>query len=141
VGPYGNSVITSVLDDSVQPHATTAMTSEGKTTVINWRSKIIYIYRRGQLSRYSDSLQAGRSGDRIPVETRFSAPIQTGPGDHTASYTMDTRSFPGLSRPRRGTDHPSHLAPRLKKTYSSIYIYIQGVPGGMCETSGGCSLC
>ena len=22
-----------------------------------------------------------------------------------------------------------------------IYIYIQGVPGGMCQTSGGCSLC
>jgi len=21
------------------------------------------------------------------------------------------------------------------------YIYIQGVPGGMCQTSGGCSLC
>ena len=24
---------------------------------------------------------------------------------------------------------------------SYIYIYIQGVPGGMCQTSGGCSLC
>ena len=22
-----------------------------------------------------------------------------------------------------------------------IYVYIQGVPGGMCQTSGGCSLC
>jgi len=24
--------------------------------------------------------------------------------------------------------------------YVYIYIYIQGVPGGMCQTSGGCSL-
>jgi len=24
--------------------------------------------------------------------------------------------------------------------YIYIYIYIQGVPGGMCQTSGGCSL-
>jgi len=26
-------------------------------------------------------------------------------------------------------------------THTQIYIYIQGVPGGMCETSGECSLC
>ena len=26
---------------------------------------------------------------------RFSAPVQTGPGAHTASYTMGTGSFPG----------------------------------------------
>ena len=25
--------------------------------------------------------------------------------------------------------------------YIYIYIYTQGVPGGMCQTSGGCSLC
>ena len=26
-------------------------------------------------------------------------------------------------------------------THTHIYIYIQGVPGGMCQTSGECSLC
>jgi len=46
---------------------------------------------------------------------RFSASIQTGPGDHPASYTMCTGSFPGIKRPGRGVDHPPHLAPRLKK--------------------------
>ena len=30
---------------------------------------------------------------------------------------------------------------RLQHPYIYIYIYIQGVPGGMCQTSGGCSLC
>ena len=69
----------------------------------------------GQLSRYSDSLRAGRSGDRIPVQATFSAPVQTGPRDHPAFYTMGTRSFPGVKRPGRGVDHPLHLAPRLKK--------------------------
>ena len=48
------------------------------------------------LSRYSDWLRAGRSGDRIPVGARFSAPVQTGPGAHPASCTMGTGSFPGV---------------------------------------------
>jgi len=35
---------------------------------------------------YSDWLWAGRSEDRIPVEARFSAPVQTCPGPHPVSY-------------------------------------------------------
>jgi hypothetical protein len=38
---------------------------------------------------------AGRSGDRIPVEARFSERVQTGPGAHSASCRMGTGSFPG----------------------------------------------
>ena len=47
------------------------------------------------LSRYSDSLRAGRSGDRILEGARFSAPVQTGPWAHPASHTMVTGSLPG----------------------------------------------
>jgi hypothetical protein len=68
---------------------------------------IIYWQRTG--------IAAGRSGDRIPVGARFSAPTQADPGAHPASYTMGTGSFPGVKRPDRGVDHPPHLVPRLKK--------------------------
>ena len=37
---------------------------------------------------------------------RFSAPVQTGPGVHPASYTMGTGSLPGVKRPGCGVDHP-----------------------------------
>jgi hypothetical protein len=47
--------------------------------------------------------------------SRFSVPVQTGPGVHPTSYIMGTGSFPGVKRPGRGVDHPLHLAPRLKK--------------------------
>ena len=63
-------------------------------------------------SRYNDSLRAGRSGDRIP---RFSAPAQTGPGTHPASYMMCTVTFPGVMQPGRGFDHPSPSSAQVKK--------------------------
>jgi hypothetical protein len=44
-------------------------------------------------SRYSDLLQTGRSGDRIPMGARFSASVQTAPGFHRASYIMGTGSL------------------------------------------------
>ena len=69
----------------------------------------------GELSRYSNSLRVGRSGDGIPVGARFSAPVQTGPGAHPASYKMGTGSFPGVKWPRVAlTTHPN-IEPRLKK--------------------------
>jgi hypothetical protein len=46
---------------------------------------------------------------------RFSAPVQTGPGTHPASYTMGTGSFPGVKWPGCGVNHPPHLALRLKE--------------------------
>jgi hypothetical protein len=46
---------------------------------------------------------------------KFSAPVQTGPGVHPASYTMGTGSSSGVKRPGRDVDHPPHLSPRLNK--------------------------
>jgi hypothetical protein len=52
---------------------------------------------------------------RIPVEARFFAHIQTGPGVYPAFCTMGTVSFPGVKRPGRGADHPPLIAPRSKE--------------------------
>jgi len=79
---------------------------------------LYFIYRGwvGWLSRYSDWLRSGRSGDRIPVEARFSAPVQTGSGAHPASCTMGTGSFPGVKSGRGVTlTTPSLLVPLIMK--------------------------
>ena len=49
-------------------------------------------FRPRQLSRHSDSLRAGRSGDRILVVARFSASLQSDPEAHSASCTIGTAS-------------------------------------------------
>ena len=44
-------------------------------------------------------------GDRIPVGSGFSAPVQTGPGANPASRTIGTGSFPEAKGTGRGVDN------------------------------------
>jgi hypothetical protein len=67
-------------------------------------------------------LRAGRSGNRIPVGARFSAPVQTDPGAYPASCTMGTGSFPGVKRPGCGVDHPSLTSAEVKERVK-LYLY------------------
>jgi len=41
-----------------------------------------------------------------PGGARFPVPVQNGPGDHPASCTMGTGTFPRVKRPERGLDQP-----------------------------------
>jgi hypothetical protein len=67
---------------------------------------IVEVSGPDQPSRYSDSLWAWQSGERIPVRAKFSAPAQTDTGAHQASHTMGTGSFAVVNRPGRGVNHP-----------------------------------
>jgi hypothetical protein len=94
------------------------MITAWKPSVWTWELTLAKVKRwAGQRSRYNDWLRAGRSGDRIPVRSRFSAPVQTGPGAHPASCTMGTESFSGVKSGRGVTltPHPL-LVPRSWKS-------------------------
>jgi hypothetical protein len=51
-------------------------------------------------------VQAGRSGDRIPVGSRFSAPQRNSRGAQPASYTITAGSFQEVKHQKRGVNHP-----------------------------------
>ena len=53
---------------------------------------------------------------------KFSAPDQTGPRAHTASYTMSAGSFPGVKRPGHGADHPLPSSAEVKERVE-LYLY------------------
>jgi hypothetical protein len=72
--------------------------------------------------RYSDLLRAGRSRDRISVGAIFSIPVQIGFGAHPASYTMGTRSFPGVKPSGRGVDHPPASSVEIKERRAILLL-------------------
>jgi len=76
---------------------------------VNWVSKRVKctLVQALRLCRVRTAqLRAGRSGDRILVGSRFSAPVQTGPGAYPASCAMGTGSFPEVKSGRGVTLTP-----------------------------------
>jgi len=72
-------------------------------------------------SQYVNSLRAKLSGDLIPVWGIFCT-LQTGPGAHPTSYTMDTRSFPEIKRLGRGIDYLSPSSIRDERKSRVIHL-------------------
>jgi hypothetical protein len=92
------------------------------------------------MCRDSESLRAGRSGDRISVRARFSALVNTGPGAQPVSSTMVTGSFPGgVMRPGRGVDHPPPFSAEVKERIE-LYFYSPSVPS-WCALGGTLTNC
>jgi hypothetical protein len=76
---------------------------------------------------YSDSVRAGRSGDRFPALVRFSTPVHTGPGAHPVSCTMGIESFPRVKRPGHDVDHPPPSSAEVKGRVE-LYLYSPSGP-------------
>ena len=71
-------------------------------------------------SRYSSVgivIRYGLDGPGIESWWGWDFPVQTSSEANLASYSVGTGSFLGVKRPKRGVDHPPHLAPRLMKEY------------------------
>jgi len=81
-----------------------------------------------------DPLRDRRSGDRISVGERLSAPVKTGPGDHAASFTtMGTGSFSAVKQPARGVDHPPLSRAEVKER---VELYLCSTSGPSCSVKG-----
>ena len=81
----------------------------------------------------------GRSGDRIPVGARFSAPVKTDPGAHLASCTMGTKSLPEVKSGRGVTltPHPL-LVPRSRKSTAITLLPLRAV--GTVQSISACTV-
>jgi len=84
------------------PDAETSTLKQGFTWYVNNILLFVLIYNWViQVS--------GWSGDWIPVGERFTAYVQTAPGNHPASCTMGTGSFPGVNSGQGVTVTPHPL--------------------------------
>jgi len=62
------------------------------------------------------------------VEVRFSTPLQTSPGAHSASCTMDTKYlFWGVKTPGRGIHHPPTFSTEVEERVE-FYLYSPSGP-------------
>jgi hypothetical protein len=68
-----------------------------------------------QLSRYSNSLRAGRSGDRILVRVIFPHPSRPEPEPTQPPVQWVPSFFPGVKRPGRCFDHPLPSSTQVKE--------------------------
>jgi hypothetical protein len=76
---------------------------------------------RDNVDGIATTLRVGRFGVPIPVRARFSAPVQTGPVAHPASYTMGTGPLPGVKQPGRGLNQSS---PSIVDDKERVELYI-----------------
>jgi hypothetical protein len=61
------------------------------------------------------------------VGAKFSAPVRTDLGAHSASYAVGTRAFTMVNRPERGCDYPTLSSAEVKERVE-LYLYSPSGP-------------
>ena len=102
---------------------------------LNNKNRELKNQTKGRNSSVGIATRYGLDGPGIESRwgARFSAPVQTGPGAHPASYTMGTGSFLGVKRPGRGVDHPP---PSSAKVEGRVELYIYSPSGSSWPVLG-----
>ena len=67
------------------------------------------------------------SGNRMSLRARLSAPGRTGPGAHSASYSVGTGSFLGVNLSQRGVDHPPSSSAEAKERVELYFFSPSGL--------------
>jgi len=80
----------------------------------------------GQCSWYSDCYMLHSPAIESQWGVRFSAPVQTGPGSHPASYTMVNGSLPWVKWPERGTDNPPPSSAEVQEGVELHLYFVSG---------------
>ena len=93
------------------------------SSTVNSISVVLYMARWVRIAQSVWRLATGWTvWGRIPVEMRFSAPVQTSPGAYPASYMIGTGSFLGVKHPGCSVDHPPLSSAEVKKRVE-LYLY------------------
>jgi hypothetical protein len=86
----------------------------------------------GSETLHGGERKAGQVSTELPGEVRS---IRNGSGAYSVSGNVTA-----LSRNVKLNLYPGLINQAVRHEDIYIYIYIQDVPGGMCQTSGACSL-
>jgi len=84
-------------------------------------------------SRYSVSLQTGRSGDQIPVWTRFSHSSRLALGLTQPAVEWVPGLFPVIERPGCGVDHPPKISVEVKERVVTLLLPLRNFKA--CSTA------
>ena len=92
-----------------------------------YQKEQLRIHARAEIAQYSDSLRAGRSGDRILVVGQILRTRPDRPWGPPSLLYNRYRVFPGVKRPGRGVDHPPPSSAEVRERIE-LYLYYPSGP-------------